>query len=414
MSTQLNFVPRASVEAPFSMSARLVAIDEGPDILLNRPMVVVGRHPACDARLDSLRVSRHHCCMTLEDGVVIVRDLGSTNGIRINGLRVEIGRLNAGDELSIAHFRYRLEGPGTIASGRHRRSLTSRLSRGQLIRGSGPAIGLGLWAAEQGLTPSFVDGRPLAVPGGLKAAGTRLRTLLQGAKRLGRPRPRQSGSSAPHIPKRRRAAGNRSRALTKIRERQRILQARSVRCILRMERSRRGATAMIPGKSRPITRQLEELGTSGTLTGLSDAQLLGRFAATRAGTRRPSRRSSELIHRHGPMVLGVCRQILRHPHDADDAFQATFLVLVRKARSIRVGDSLAPWLYGVAYRTAQRARAIASRYRPGDVERWRSPWSLVRGHLPARRPALAARGAESPTRQVPGSDRALSPRGQDA
>ncbi len=91
------------------MPPRLVAIDEGPDISLDRAMVVVGRHPACDTRLDSLRVSRHHCCMTQENGEVLVRDLGSTNGIRINGQRVEIGRLKAGDELSIAHIRYRLE-----------------------------------------------------------------------------------------------------------------------------------------------------------------------------------------------------------------------------------------------------------------------------------------------------------------
>lgn len=91
------------------MTARLVAIDEGPDILLDRAMVVVGRHPACDARLDSLRVSRHHCCMVQESGEVVVRDLGSTNGIRINGQRVEMGRLKPGDELSIAHIRYRLD-----------------------------------------------------------------------------------------------------------------------------------------------------------------------------------------------------------------------------------------------------------------------------------------------------------------
>jgi RNA polymerase sigma factor (sigma-70 family) len=74
----------------------------------------------------------------------------------------------------------------------------------------------------------------------------------------------------------------------------------------------------------------------------------------------------ELVNRHGPMVLAVCRQLLRHPHDADDAFQATFLVLVRKAGSIRVGDSLAPWLCSVAYRTARRARDVAARYRPID------------------------------------------------
>src|SRR5262249_27680315 len=91
------------------MPARLVALDEGPDITLDRAMVVVGRHPNCDTRLDSLRVSRHHCCMTQEGGEVVVRDLGSTNGIRINGQRVEIGRLRPGDELSIAHIRYRLE-----------------------------------------------------------------------------------------------------------------------------------------------------------------------------------------------------------------------------------------------------------------------------------------------------------------
>src|SRR4029077_18361432 len=91
------------------MPSRLVALDEGPDITLDRAMVVVGRHPSCDTRLDSLRVSRHHCCMTQENGEVMVRDLGSTNGIRINGQRVEVGRLRPGDELSIAHIRYRLD-----------------------------------------------------------------------------------------------------------------------------------------------------------------------------------------------------------------------------------------------------------------------------------------------------------------
>jgi predicted component of type VI protein secretion system len=92
------------------MSSRFIAIDEGPNITLDRAMVVVGRDPDCDARLNSLRVSRHHCCMTSVNDQVVVRDLGSTNGIRINGMRVETGRLRPGDELSIAHIRYRLEG----------------------------------------------------------------------------------------------------------------------------------------------------------------------------------------------------------------------------------------------------------------------------------------------------------------
>src|SRR4051795_3503267 len=91
------------------MPIRLVALDEGPDIPIDRTMLVVGRHPQCDARLDSIRVSRRHCCMTPIDGELEVRDLGSTNGIRINGQRVETGRLRPGDELSIAHIRYRLD-----------------------------------------------------------------------------------------------------------------------------------------------------------------------------------------------------------------------------------------------------------------------------------------------------------------
>jgi len=93
------------------MPVRLVALEEGPDIPLDRAMLVVGRHPQCDARLDSIRVSRRHCCMMQDkdSGEVVVRDLGSTNGIRINGQRVEMGKLRPGDELAIAHIRYRLE-----------------------------------------------------------------------------------------------------------------------------------------------------------------------------------------------------------------------------------------------------------------------------------------------------------------
>jgi hypothetical protein len=91
------------------MPIRLVALDEGTDIPVDRAMMVVGRHPQCDARLDSIRVSRRHCCMTPNGVELLVRDLGSTNGIRINGQRVEEGRLRPGDELSIAHIRYRLD-----------------------------------------------------------------------------------------------------------------------------------------------------------------------------------------------------------------------------------------------------------------------------------------------------------------
>jgi HlyD family secretion protein len=123
---------------------------------------------------------------------------------------------------------------------------------------------------------------------------------------------------------------------------------------------------MIQRKSGRRSSELEVLWTTGTMTGLSDAQLLTRFTQSRDSTGELAFR--ELIQRHGPMVLAVCRQVLRHSHDVDDAFQATSLVLVRRAHSIRVGESVGPWLCCVAYRTAHRARAVASRYRPGNEE----------------------------------------------
>jgi predicted component of type VI protein secretion system len=70
---------------------------------------VVGRHPHCDVRLPSIRVSRRHCCLTVIDGEVAVRDLGSLNGTWINDRRLEAGRLRPGETLTIAHLRYRLE-----------------------------------------------------------------------------------------------------------------------------------------------------------------------------------------------------------------------------------------------------------------------------------------------------------------
>jgi predicted component of type VI protein secretion system len=87
----------------------LVSLDGGPDIPTGREPIVVGRHPQCDVRLRSIRVSRRHCCLTEVDGAVVVRDLGSSNGTLINGHRVEAGRLRPGDVLSIANLRYRLE-----------------------------------------------------------------------------------------------------------------------------------------------------------------------------------------------------------------------------------------------------------------------------------------------------------------
>ncbi|APW60952.1 RNA polymerase sigma factor [Paludisphaera borealis] len=101
---------------------------------------------------------------------------------------------------------------------------------------------------------------------------------------------------------------------------------------------------------------IERLFHEGTVSGLSEVQLLERFAA-----RRDEAAFEALVERHGPMVLGVCRRFLRDPNDVDDAFQAVFLVLVRRAGDIRRKDLLGNWLYGVACRVAVRARSMAVR-----------------------------------------------------
>jgi RNA polymerase sigma-70 factor (ECF subfamily) len=89
---------------------------------------------------------------------------------------------------------------------------------------------------------------------------------------------------------------------------------------------------------------------------LSDGQLLDWFVH-----QREEAAFAALVRRHGPMVLSVCRRVLRHSQDAEDAFQATFLVLAEKAPGLRQPELLANWLYGVAYRTALHARQRASR-----------------------------------------------------
>src|SRR5437660_425913 len=89
---------------------------------------------------------------------------------------------------------------------------------------------------------------------------------------------------------------------------------------------------------------------------LTDGELLARFAAQRDETA-----FAVLMNRHGPLVFGVCRHVLHHEHDAEDAFQGTFLVLARKAASIRKYRSVGSWLYGVAYRIAMRAKHNAAK-----------------------------------------------------
>ena len=114
-------------------------------------------------------------------------------------------------------------------------------------------------------------------------------------------------------------------------------------------------------------RQLERLFRVGTVGGLTDAQLLEQFVA---GDDEAAEAAFEaIVARHGPTVLRVCRTILRDVHAAEDAFQATFLVLARKARTLGQRELLSNWLYGVALRTARKARTAAARGWPAIVRR---------------------------------------------
>jgi RNA polymerase sigma factor (sigma-70 family) len=105
-------------------------------------------------------------------------------------------------------------------------------------------------------------------------------------------------------------------------------------------------------------RQINRLFAEGIVAGLSDAQLLQRFLRLK-----DAEAFEALVGRHGPMVLSVCRGILRDPHDVEDAFQATFLVLVKKGGTIRGRDALAGWLYQVAHRVAIQANTAVARRR---------------------------------------------------
>ena len=90
------------------MPAQLLALTDGPSILLDKPILLLGRHGECDVQLNSRKVSRRHCCIAQVGNYLVVRDLGSTNGVRINGNRVLEGKLQGGDELTVGNFRYQV------------------------------------------------------------------------------------------------------------------------------------------------------------------------------------------------------------------------------------------------------------------------------------------------------------------
>lgn len=109
---------------------------------------------------------------------------------------------------------------------------------------------------------------------------------------------------------------------------------------------------MMHGCKAGSFRELTRVFQTGILAGTSDCLLLEQFV-----TRRDDAAFEALLRRHGPLVLNICRKLLHDAHEVEDAFQATFLVLVRRAGSLRSDESLAPWISTVAYRVASRARA---------------------------------------------------------
>jgi RNA polymerase sigma factor (sigma-70 family) len=110
-----------------------------------------------------------------------------------------------------------------------------------------------------------------------------------------------------------------------------------------------------------VLNQLGAILRFGVVGDLSDSHLLQRFLTGRDGAEQAA--FSALVERHGPMVLSVCRQVLGNPHDAQDAFQATFLVMARKAGSVQNAESLASWLHGIALRVSASAKADEARRR---------------------------------------------------
>ncbi len=147
-------------------------------------------------------------------------------------------------------------------------------------------------------------------------------------------------------------------------------------------------------RSGIVLGQIQRLFNRGTVSGLSEGQLLSRFVGERDEVA-----FEAIVSRHGPMVLGICRRLLDDPHDVEDAFQATFLILVKKARVLRDRDLLASWLYGVALRVATRSRRNRTRRRmrertdidndvmtPADDGDRREIWSEIDAEV-ARLPA---------------------------
>ena len=151
-------------------------------------------------------------------------------------------------------------------------------------------------------------------------------------------------------------------------------------------------------KDGAVLRQLSTLFNVGAIRELTDGQLLERFSTSRGEAAELA--FEALVERHGPMVLRVCRAQLVDPNETQDAFQATFLILIQKARALWVRDSLGPWLHQVALRTASSARSAAARRRRHERRAAKMGASLrdatMIGSSPMRRRCSMTRSTGSP------------------
>jgi predicted component of type VI protein secretion system len=162
------------------MPPQLLALSEGPSFLLDKPILLVGRHQECDIQLPSRKVSRRHCCIAQVHDYLVVRDLSSTNGIRINGVRVMEGALHTGDELTIGNYRYeirwdsqpvvRVPAPADRDASRRPRPLATASDDDPLEACDEPVP----LDDPEGLSPPSPPQRPPAFPGGMPPAGPKI------------------------------------------------------------------------------------------------------------------------------------------------------------------------------------------------------------------------------------------------
>jgi RNA polymerase sigma factor (sigma-70 family) len=144
--------------------------------------------------------------------------------------------------------------------------------------------------------------------------------------------------------------------------------------------------------SPAVVRQIESLFDGGSIAGMTDRQLIERF--TTSGDATGETAFAALVRRHGPMVLGICHQLVGDRHHAEDVFQAVFLVLARKAHSIRDPELLGNWLYGVTLRAARKAKVrLLSRRKFEERSSMRHP--NVCADVPVVDPVVAREQAET-------------------